>query len=155
VPIRPVRAQMLATAPSPVVIPRPVYAEWGHRHWRQREDGSVLLGGFRNRALADEVGYDLNPTAVVQSHLDAQLADLGVLAAVTHRWAGTMGFSDDGLPLVGLGPGAERIFVCAGYTGHGMGFAVNAAAALTRLLLDSQSPPAWLDISRIATAARR
>jgi gamma-glutamylputrescine oxidase len=152
VPITPVRAQMLATAPTSPVIPRPVYAEWGHRYWRQRDDGSVLVGGFRHRALADEVGYDLTPTAALQSHLDAQLSDLGVRAPVSHRWAGTMGFSADGLPLVGLAAATQRTFVCAGYTGHGMGFAVNAAAALSRLLLDHEPLPPWLDITR--TAAR-
>jgi glycine/D-amino acid oxidase-like deaminating enzyme len=150
VPITPVRAQMLATAPAPPLVARPVYAEWGHRYWRQREDGRVLVGGFRNRALADEIGYDVDPTAAVQSHLDAQLSELGVRAPVSHRWAGTMGFSEDGLPLVGLAGATRCIFVCAGYTGHGMGFAVNAAAALSRLLLDQEPVPPWLDIARTA-----
>jgi glycine/D-amino acid oxidase-like deaminating enzyme len=150
VPIRPVRAQMLATAPTAPAIPRPVYAEWGNRYWRQRDDGTVLIGGFRHRALGDELGYDANPTATVQSHLDAQLSELGIRAEVTHRWAGTMGFSDDGLPLVGRVPGCRRVRVCAGYTGHGMGFAVNAASALARQLLDSEPLPAWLDVSRCA-----
>jgi gamma-glutamylputrescine oxidase len=149
VPIRPVRAQMLATAPAPLAIARPVYADWGHRYWRQRRDGVVLVGGFRHRALDDEVGYDANPTDAIQRHLDAQLGQLGVLTPVTHRWAGTMGFSDDGLPLVGLAPGARRIHVCAGYTGHGMGFAVNAAASLSRRMLDAQGLPPWLDVARI------
>jgi glycine/D-amino acid oxidase-like deaminating enzyme len=147
--IRPVRAQMLATAPSPAAFPAPVYAEWGHRYWRQRDDGTVLVGGFRNRALAVEVGWDATPTARVQGHLDDQLRSLGVDAAVTHRWAGIMGFSDDGLALAGQAPGCRRIHVCGGYTGHGMGFAINAATVLTRHLLDSIALPAWLDAARV------
>jgi gamma-glutamylputrescine oxidase len=146
--ITPVRAQMLATAPAAPCIARPVYAEWGHRYWRQRDDGSVLVGGFRNRALAEEVGYDVTPTATVQSHLDDQVGELLGAAPVTHRWAGTMGFSEDGLPLVGAPPGFGRIYVCAGYTGHGMGFALRAAAALARQMLDSEPLPAWLDAAR-------
>jgi gamma-glutamylputrescine oxidase len=148
VPIRPVRAQMLATASTGVRLLSPVYAEWGHRYWRQRDDGSVLIGGFRNRALAEEVGYDVTPTAAVQGHLEAQLAELGVETPITHRWAGTMGFSEDGLPLVGLVQGTRHVSLCAGYTGHGMGFAVNAAAALCGRLLDSTPLPAWLDAAR-------
>jgi gamma-glutamylputrescine oxidase len=148
VPITPVRAQMLATAPAAATISRPVYAEWGHRYWRQRDDGRLLVGGFRHRAASEEVGYDLSPTAAVQSHLDDQLEELMPGATVTHRWAGTMGFSEDGLPLVGLASGARRINVCAGYTGHGMGFAVNAAAALALQMLDSQPLPVWLDAAR-------
>jgi gamma-glutamylputrescine oxidase len=148
--IRPVRAQMLASAHVSALIPRPVYAQWGQRYWRQRDDGCVLVGGFRHRAVTDEVGYELRTTAVVQQSLEAQLRELGVSAQVTHRWAGTMGFSDDGLPLVGLAPGSRRVHVCAGYTGHGMGFAVNAATALAARIVDERALPAWLDVARSA-----
>jgi gamma-glutamylputrescine oxidase len=149
-PIRPVRAQMLATAPIDGRLGIPVYAEWGHRYWRQRDDGSVLVGGFRHRALEEEVGLDAVPTQRVQHLLDGQLRVLGVGAAVTHRWAGIMGFSDDGLPLVGLAPGCHRTHICGGYTGHGLGFALNAATALSRQLLDSTPLPAWIDVARIS-----
>ncbi len=152
IPITPVRAQMLASAPAPPLVPRPVYAEWGHRYWRQRDDGRVLVGGFRHRAVAEEVGYELATTATVQGHLDTQLRELGVDATVTHRWAGTMGFSGDGLPLAGRAPGAQRIHLCAGYTGHGMGFAVKAASALAENLLDGAALPAWLDVARALPA---
>ncbi|MBJ7594800.1 MAG: FAD-binding oxidoreductase [Candidatus Dormibacteraeota bacterium] len=152
IPIRPVRAQMLASAPVAALVPRPVYAEWGHRYWRQRDDGAVLVGGFRHRAPAAEIGYQLGTTEVVQAHLDAHLRELGVAAAVTHRWAGTMGFSEDGLPLVGLAPACRRIYVCAGYTGHGMGFAVNAARALADRILNDEPLPGWLDAARCAAS---
>jgi glycine/D-amino acid oxidase-like deaminating enzyme len=66
---------------------------------------------------------------------------------VTHRWAGTMGFSDDALPLVGVAPGSRRIHVCGG-TGHGLGFAISAAIALSAQLLDSTPLPAWIDVAR-------
>ena len=152
VPIRPVRAQMLATEPCSPAIERPVYAEWGHRYWRQRADGRVLVGGFRHRALAEEVGFDTRPTSAVQRHLDTQLVELGVTARVSHRWAGTMGFSSDGLPLAGLVPGTKRTHVCAGYTGHGMGFAVHAADVLCRHLLDGVPLPVWLSAGRDAAS---
>ncbi|MEO8898407.1 MAG: FAD-binding oxidoreductase [Candidatus Dormibacter sp.] len=147
-PIRPVRAQMLATAAGDRRLGVPVYADWGHRYWRQRDDGSVLVGGFRHHAIAEEVGLDATPTERVQCLLDGQLRDLDVEAAVTHRWAGIMGFSDDGLPLVGPAPGCRRIHVCGGYTGHGLGFAINAAKALSGQLLDSTPLPAWIDVAR-------
>ncbi len=150
VAIAPVRAQMLASAPVPRLIGRPVYAEHGHRYWRQDDDGSVLVGGFRNRAIDEEVGYDTTPTRGVQEHLEAQLRLLGVSAGITHRWAGTMGFSADGLPLVGRLGDQSRIHLCAGYTGHGMGFAVHAAAVLVGNLLDHGAMPPWLDARRQA-----
>ncbi|KAG8625215.1 hypothetical protein KVT40_006966 [Elsinoe batatas] len=35
-------------------------------------------------------------------------------------WSGIMGFSRDELPFVGPVPGKEGLFMCAGFTGHGM-----------------------------------
>lgn len=150
--VRPVRAQMLASTPVPAFIPCPVYAEWGHRYWRQRDDGAVLVGGFRHRAMDEEVGFELATTARLQGHLDGQLRELGVSAGVTHRWSGTMGFSEDGLPLAGRVPGHHRVHLCAGYTGHGMGFAVHAAQALSRHMLEHAALPSWLEADRSSRA---
>ena len=47
VAVRPRRLQMLATAPvAPGVLPRPVYARYGHEYAQQLPDGRVTLGGF-------------------------------------------------------------------------------------------------------------
>ena len=153
VPISPVRAQMLATAPAAGrITDRPTYAHWGYRYWRQRDDGCVLLGGWRDTAVTEEVGTDAHPTDAVQAHLDAHLAAMGVDAPVTHRWAGIMGFSPDGLPLVGPVAGMPNVYVCGGYTGHGMGFAVNAARVLVASILDGgDAIPSWLRSARVVT----
>lgn len=49
----------------------------------------------------------------------------------TYQWTGIMGFSRDASPWVGQVPeslgGGENLFVCAGYTGHGMPQAALAA----------------------------
>jgi glycine/D-amino acid oxidase-like deaminating enzyme len=153
-PIRPVRAQMLATAPAMVSIGSPAYAEWGHRYWRQRDDGTVMVGGFRHRAVTEEVGYHATPTERVQRHLNSQLRALGVGAQVTHRWAGIMGFSADGLPLAGAVPGCRRIHVCGGYTGHGLGFALRCGRAVAGLILDGEPLPGWLDVVRTSALRR-
>jgi len=147
IPIAPVRAQMLATAPFGTrVAERPTYSDQGYQYWRQLSTGEVLAGGYRDRALAEEVGYELGTTAIVQEHLERHLAGLGVTAPITHRWAGTMGFSPDSLPLVGrLRPGVS---ICAGYTGHGMGFAHLCARILVDNLLGGPPPPNWLDPGR-------
>jgi gamma-glutamylputrescine oxidase len=148
VDIRPVRAQMLAAAGAGADVPCPAYAERGHRYWRRLQDGTLLVGGFRHRAIAEEVGYGLTPTAVVQGHLETQLRDLGARGAVVSRWCGTMGFSVDGLPLAGRPVGSRSILVCGGYTGHGMGFAVHATKVLAAHLLDAAPLPPWLDSAR-------
>jgi gamma-glutamylputrescine oxidase len=147
--IRPVRAQMLATAPAgTLTLERPAYADWGYRYWRQLDDGRVLVGGMRHRAADEEVGTLCVPTARIQRHLDGELQSLAVVASVTHRWAGIMGFSPDALPLAGRVPGSSNLLVLAGHSGHGLGFAVLAARHIASLLSASVPVPAWLDPSR-------
>lgn len=130
--VRPARGQMLATAPARRVFERPAYAHRGYRYWRQTGDGRVVVGGWRDTAVEREVGEDETPTAEVQAHLDAFLREHGIDAEVTHRWAGTMGFSHDALPYVGqVGP---RLFVCGGFTGHGMAFGPASAELVATLV---------------------
>ena len=129
--IVPNRAQMLATAMVPTpVCDMPTYSHFGYRYWRQLASGQVLIGGWRDTSLNTEIGYLAEPTEQIQGHLDAKLAQLAPGAQVTHRWAGTMGFTETGLPLVGPVDGMANVHVCAGFNGHGMGFAFMSAKQL-------------------------
>lgn len=131
--IRPVRGQMLATAPvAPGRLPRPTYAHRGYRYWRQTAEGCVLVGGWRDLATGTEVGEDDGTSPVIQGALDAWLRAEGITAPVTHRWGGTMEFSHDGLPYIGRR--ADGLFGCGGFTGHGNGFAMSAGAILAALV---------------------
>lgn len=135
VPIRPVRAQMAATAPERrPVAGAPTSADRGFRYWRQLPDGRVLLGGYRDRALEQEVGRAAVTTPLIQGHLDAHLRELGATAPVTNRWAGIMGFTPDGLPVVGAVPGWPGVHVCGGYSCHGLSFAFHCARRLAAAL---------------------
>jgi glycine/D-amino acid oxidase-like deaminating enzyme len=140
--VRPVRGQMLATAPAGPVFARPAYAKRGYQYWRQRPDGCVLVGGWRDTAVDEEVGEEERTTVGVQSHLEAFLHRHGIAAPITHRWAGTMGFSHDALPYVGhTGP---RLFVCGGFTGHGMAFGPASAEIVATLVRRGSHPDADL-----------
>jgi gamma-glutamylputrescine oxidase len=140
--VRPVRGQMLATAPERPRFARPAYASRGYQYWRQLGDGRVLVGGWRDTAVDAEVGEDERPTDVIQGQLDAFLRAHGITAAVTHRWAGTMGFSHDALPYVGrISPG---VFVCGGFTGHGMAFGPASAELVAALVRGATHPDADL-----------
>ncbi len=130
--VRPVRGQMLATAPTAPLFARPAYAKRGYQYWRQTADGRVVVGGWRDTAVDDEVGESQTPTPRIQSHLDAFLKAHGITAPVTHRWAGTMGFSHDALPYVG--PVGDGLFVCGGFTGHGMAFGPVCAELVATLV---------------------
>jgi glycine/D-amino acid oxidase-like deaminating enzyme len=48
-----------------------------------------------------------------------------------NRWAGIMGFTESGLPLVGPVGGMKGVYSCAGFNGHGMGFAFMSAKRLS------------------------
>jgi gamma-glutamylputrescine oxidase len=131
VEIQPRRAQMLASAPDAAgLCDLPTYSHFGYRYWRQLPTGEVLIGGWRDTGYELEVGYDTSPTIAIQAHLDAQLKRMGAAAKVTHRWAGTMGFTESGLPLVGPVDGLPNVYQCAGFNGHGMGFAFVSAKTL-------------------------
>jgi gamma-glutamylputrescine oxidase len=135
VAIEPTRGQMLATAPVATrVSDMPTYSNFGYRYWRQLDSGVVLVGGWRDTSPDTEVGYDETPTNAIQRHLDTQLEAMGASEAVTHRWAGTMGFTKSGLPLVGPVEGMHNVYVCGGYNGHGNGFAFLSAKQLVEML---------------------
>jgi gamma-glutamylputrescine oxidase len=135
VKIQPTRAQMLASAPVlRSVCDVPTYSHSGYRYWRQLRSGEVMVGGWRDTSLETEVGYDEEPTPEIQEHLDRQLEAMTGGAEVTHRWAGIMGFTETGLPLVGPVDGMRNVYVCAGFNGHGMGFAFMSAKQLVEML---------------------
>ncbi|MGH2377282.1 MAG: NAD(P)/FAD-dependent oxidoreductase [Candidatus Limnocylindria bacterium] len=139
----PIRAQMLATAPlERRLFPRPVYAHRGFRYWRQNADGRVLVGGWRNTALEEETGTEARPTDAIQRHLDAFLAEHGVTAPVTHRWAGIMGFSHDSLPYIGRC--SDGVYLHAGFTGHGNALAIAGGEIVASLIRNGRHPDADL-----------
>ena len=131
VKIQPTRAQMLASAPlSKVVCDIPTYSHFGYRYWRQLRSGEMLIGGWRDTSPETERTYDDQPTDQVQEHLDRKLAEMDGKVEVTHRWAGIMGFTETGLPLAGPVDGMPNVYTCAGFNGHGMGFAFMSAKQL-------------------------
>jgi len=135
VKIQPTRAQMAATAPEPrQIIDMPVYSDYGYRYWRQLRSGEVLIGGWRNTSLESEKTYDDEPTPEIQEKIDEGLTSLGATAEVTHRWAGTMGFTESGLPMAGPLEGMPNVYICAGFTGHGMGFAFMTAKKVAEMI---------------------
>ena len=128
VKIQPTRGQMLATAPdSKQLIDLPVYSHYGYRYWRQLATGEVLMGGWRDTSFETENTLDDEPTPEVQGDIERAVRGLGATGEVTHRWAGTMGFTDSGLPMAGPVEGMRNVHICAGFTGHGMAFAFMTA----------------------------
>lgn len=140
--IDPVRGQMLATATAPKIFDRPIYADHGFDYWRQDESGCVVLGGWRNLDPDIEVGFEETLNDDIQTAMSRFIRRFPHLSniEITHRWSGIMGFSVDGLPIMGPPPGMSSVLVAAGFTGHGFGFAQLAGEALAEVALEGQHP---------------
>ena len=139
----PTRGQVIASEPlDRVLYDRPHYARQGFDYWQQLPDGRILLGGFRDVSILDELTDVEETTPTIQSSLESFLQELaGGEVGVTHRWAGIFGLTQDLLPLVGPVPGREgRLWIAGGYSGHGnvLGFACGELVA--DAILGRESP---------------
>jgi gamma-glutamylputrescine oxidase len=140
--IWPTRGQVVTSEPlDRVLYDRPHYARQGFDYWQQLPDGRILLGGFRDVSILDELTDVEETTPAIQSSLESFLCELaGAEVRVTHRWAGIFGLTQDMLPLVGPVPGRNgRVWVAGGYSGHGnvLGFACGELVADALLGRDS------------------
>jgi gamma-glutamylputrescine oxidase len=117
----PARGQVIATEPlAERLFDCPHYARHGFDYWQQLPNGRIVLGGFRDFSILTEMTDDETTTEPIQEALDAFLVELlGEMPAVTHRWAGIFGLTQDLLPLVGRVPDHDGVWVTAGYSGHG------------------------------------
>jgi glycine/D-amino acid oxidase-like deaminating enzyme len=141
--IWPTRGQVIASEPlDRVLYDRPHYARQGFDYWQQLPDGRILLGGFRDTSILDELTDVEVTTPAIQQSLESFLHELaGGPVEVTHRWAGIFGLTQDMLPLVGPVPGRDgRVWVAGGYSGHGnvLGFACGELVA--DAMLGRESP---------------
>lgn len=157
-----VRAQALATSPLPVEIRMPLATRYGGTYWRRRADGGVVLGGERAATAGHDVGVSsIEPSAPVQQALDRFLAETYPDAPfrVTARWAGTLTYTQNGLPWVGSVSGAAGLYVATGWTGHGFGFAWEAGRRLAARMAGTDNGPcvpwdAHVELPRTATGQR-
>jgi glycine/D-amino acid oxidase-like deaminating enzyme len=119
---------------------------YGFDYWQQLEDGSVLLGGGRDKFEASEWTTDDAPDGRVQAYLEQRLRErLGITTAITHRWAASVAFTDSGLPIVReLGGG---VFVVGAYSGTGnlVGAVCGRGAAQLALTGESARLAPFLD----------
>jgi gamma-glutamylputrescine oxidase len=141
--ISPHRGQILVTAPIPTrILNRLVYAHHGYIYFRQLPDNRFLLGGWRHEFADYEAGYMDETTIEVQSALERFMHErfpetMGI--PVETRWAGTMGFSKDGIPIIGTLPENSRIAFAVGFTGHGFGLALEVSRRTVRMLIEGES----------------
>ncbi|KAK1593334.1 FAD dependent oxidoreductase [Colletotrichum navitas] len=114
----------------------------------------MILGGGRARGVLKGVGVsdDDEVDPVVATYLrraGAVNVDLGSgeekeELSASYEWSGAMAFARDSRPWVGPVPsgpvlgGGEGLWICAGYTGHGMPQAALCGRAAARMMLGSR-----------------
>ncbi len=140
--IIPTRGQMIATEPIPErLFDCPHYSRHGFDYWQQREDGRILAGGFRDTALDSEFTTSEETTPEIQRSLESLVGDLvGWPVVATHRWAGLFGFVPDFMPVVGRVPGADRLWIAGGYSGHGMVLGFLCGELVANAILGRETP---------------
>ncbi len=149
----PTRAQVLVTAPlkNGPVVGTCGYSDYGYMYYRDTFDGRLLIGGGRNHYREQEHDTaDDRVTDPIQQTLEAYLRRRfpDVDAPIERRWAGIMGFSVDGLPLVGTLPQMSRVGFAVGFTGHGLSLgAATVERAVDHLL--NGAPLGAVDAARL------
>ncbi|KXZ54489.1 hypothetical protein GPECTOR_4g554 [Gonium pectorale] len=165
----PVRNHVAATAP-----PRPdrptghfpldaaFYARGGYVYWSVREDGRVVIGGFRDVipglewGVYDDGTLDERVRQQLRTYLPAHFPAVfsgegqgghGGLE-LEAEWSGILGFTQDRFPFVGPVPGRRGQFLAAGFSGHGMTRTFTCGRVLADMLagrpLDPAFPATWM-----------
>ena len=119
--VRPTRGQVVATEPLPELrFGRPHYARRGYDYWQQTPDRRLVLGGRRDVDLDAEWTAEERLSEPVQLELVRLLAHLlGHAPAITHRWSGIFGTTENQLPILGELPARKGVWASCGYSGHG------------------------------------
>ena len=108
----------------------------GYHYWHQRQDGRVILGGFRNLLTTRGVGasHEDEPSDTTVAFAKQFLPSLGFAVEFEpeYQWTGLIGWSMDGLPWVGPLPARSHEYICAGFSGHGMTQALLAGATVAQ-----------------------
>ena len=111
----------------------------------QSSGGELMFGGARSYAvgagvgISDDSSIDKPAAAYLRRELNVvlDLQNNDEELPASYEWSGIMGFSRDGYPWVG--PVAEGgLWVCAGFTGHGMPNAWLCGKAAAEMLLGKE-----------------
>ena len=139
--IFPVRAQHLWSS-SLDVFGATGRSQHGYVQWGPARKGGVV-SGCRWASAHLEVGEArLGLNEAVSGRLFEFAGKLGLSEEATKmEWSSVMGFSCDGLPIVGPLPGQPRKIACGGYNGQDLGLAVACATRVADAILEKAHPP--------------
>lgn len=141
--VAPTRSLVFATDPlDGVVLDVPCSADYGYETCRQLPDRRLLLSSWRRPRTGDSQEPEADLDDVVQLGL-ARFAERHFPDIENHgadRWSGVMGFTNDGLPLVGTLPHLSQVYFAVGLGGRGLAWAFVAAERLISLMWRDADP---------------
>jgi glycine/D-amino acid oxidase-like deaminating enzyme len=153
-PIKLVRGQALAYEPVDLIFGSGMGASLTAtgEYWQQRPDGTIVIGGCRALAPKRDVGVrDGWGSPQVQAGIERilprlfpQMPDL----TVAQRWAGSMAFTPDYLPIVDRLPELPQVWFAGGFCGHGMPFAAAVGQSIAQIMSDGDMPAGMAALGR-------
>jgi gamma-glutamylputrescine oxidase len=142
--VAPTRSLVLATGPlDAVVLQQPCCADYGYEYCRQLPDRRLLLGGWRRPHTSGQgASQETEPGDVVEDGLRrfASRYFPEVETRTTSRRSGVMGFTPNGLPLMGQLPDLPQAYFAVGLGGRGLAWAFVVAERLVQLMLHDADP---------------
>ncbi|MGH2534288.1 MAG: NAD(P)/FAD-dependent oxidoreductase [Thermomicrobiales bacterium] len=136
--IVPARGQILVTQPLPPVLAHPFGTNFDKEYGRQTAHGPIICGGYRRLDVDEGLGhYEERVTPPVLAGIARCLTSLfPALRGVrcVRAWAGIMGFTADGLPLIGRDPTRPGLTIAAGFNGGGFSWAAITGTVVADLL---------------------
>jgi sarcosine oxidase subunit beta len=140
IPIQPIRRQIAVTRPAVRVRDDfPFVIDFSRALYFHRE-GDGILTGMSNRD--EEPGFDTRVDEEWQSHhLESAMARMPFLAdaELVTQWAGLYEVTPDDQPIIGRLPGVEGLFICAGFSGHGLMHGPAAGLLMAEEIMDEQA----------------
>jgi sarcosine oxidase subunit beta len=149
-PIQPIRRQIAVTGPMPNLRPNfPFVIDFGNALYFHRE-GTGILTGMSNRD--EKPGFDTRVDDDWRMvHLEHAMQRMPVLAdaEIVAEWAGLYEVTPDDQPILGRLPAVEGLFVCAGFSGHGLMHGPAAGLVMAEEILDGRAKTIDIDPLRI------
>jgi glycine/D-amino acid oxidase-like deaminating enzyme len=129
--VAPVRGVVLAAGPlEDSLIDQPCTAARGSTFLRPLPDGRLLLGTWRRQ---EAITRGDRPEDGLSEFVSRHFPEVDLDEA--DRWSEVMGFTSDGLPLLGTLPGLPQVYFAAGFGGRGLSWGFVAAEYLVDAIL--------------------
>lgn len=140
IPIQPIRRQIVVTAAIPALRKAfPFVIDFSRALYFHRE-GAGLLTGMSNRD--ERPGFDTRVDEAWRlHHLENAMQRLPMLAdaEVMAEWAGLYEVTPDDQPILGRVPPIDGMYICAGFSGHGLMHGPAAGLLMAEEILDGRA----------------